>query len=393
MWFSQADQAFSEEKLEQVNGFLINIFSATFIAFNLCLISSPTIKITAFPISRGMSVYSECCRRRMIASGVDMENKGTTTLMRRYELGKLLGQGTFAKVYHAKDVTTGSNVAIKIIDKEKILRVGMADQIKREISVMKLVRHPNIVQLYEVMASKNKIYFVMEYMRGGELFKKRARGIKEAGWLAPHYLWHAFLFRRLISKILDPNPNTRISIPKIMENPWFRKGFEPSIEREASCDRKAVIRLDTKETGIDSHPGYKPGGTNCSNEQTAKTIISKLEELAGRLGLKVSKKDRGLMKLERSKAGRKGELCIDAEIFEITPEFHLVEVKKCTGDTVEYDQMVKQDIRPALKDIVWAWQGNMPEQLLPQLPEMPQEQHQLSQVPAVLEAAGSAELP
>ncbi|KAK2379402.1 CBL-interacting protein kinase [Trifolium repens] len=90
-----------------------------------------------------------------------MERSGSV-LMQRYEIGKLLGQGTFAKVYHARNLKNGMNVAIKVIDKEKVLRVGMIDQIKREISVMRLVRHPHVVELYEVMASKTKIYFVME---------------------------------------------------------------------------------------------------------------------------------------------------------------------------------------------------------------------------------------
>ena len=96
--------------------------------------------------------------------------------MQRYELGRLLGQGTFAKVYHARNIITGMSVAIKIIDKEKILKVGMIDQIKREISVMRLIRHPHVVELYEVMASKTKIYFVMEYVKGGELFNKVSKG-------------------------------------------------------------------------------------------------------------------------------------------------------------------------------------------------------------------------
>ncbi|CAI0394799.1 unnamed protein product [Linum tenue] len=52
----------------------------------------------------------------------------------------------------------------------------MMDQIKREISVMKMVKHPNIVELHEVMASKSKIYIAMELVRGGELFSKIARG-------------------------------------------------------------------------------------------------------------------------------------------------------------------------------------------------------------------------
>lgn len=104
-----------------------------------------------------------------------MENK-EIILMQKYELGKLLGQGTFAKVYHARNLKTGMNVAVKIIDKAKVLKVGMIDQIKREISVMKLIRHPNVVELFEVMASKTKIYFVMEYVKGGELFNKVAKG-------------------------------------------------------------------------------------------------------------------------------------------------------------------------------------------------------------------------
>jgi serine/threonine protein kinase len=48
-------------------------------------------------------------------------------------------------------------------------------QIKREISTMKLIKHPNVVQLHEVMASKSKIYMVLEYVDGGELFDKIVR--------------------------------------------------------------------------------------------------------------------------------------------------------------------------------------------------------------------------
>ena len=74
--------------------------------------------------------------------------KNGNILMQKYEVGKLLGQGTFAKVYHARNIETSQSVAIKVIDKDKIFKVGLMEQIKREISVMKLVRHPNILQLY-----------------------------------------------------------------------------------------------------------------------------------------------------------------------------------------------------------------------------------------------------
>lgn len=98
-----------------------------------------------------------------------------TILMQKYEIGRLLGQGNFAKVYYARNLKTNLAVAIKMIDKDKVLRVGLMEQIKREISVMRLVRHPYVVHLFEVMASKSKIYFVMEYAKGGELFNKVAK--------------------------------------------------------------------------------------------------------------------------------------------------------------------------------------------------------------------------
>jgi 5'-AMP-activated protein kinase, catalytic alpha subunit len=72
-------------------------------------------------------------------------------LMERYEIGRLLGQGTFAKVYYARNLSTGETVAIKMIDKDKVTKIGLTDQIKGEISIMRLVRHPNVLQLFEVM--------------------------------------------------------------------------------------------------------------------------------------------------------------------------------------------------------------------------------------------------
>ncbi|KAK1601514.1 hypothetical protein QYE76_037807 [Lolium multiflorum] len=65
--------------------------------------------------------------------------------------------GSFAKVYYGRNLKTSQSVAIKVIDKEKIFKCGLMDQVRREISVMKLVKHPNIVQLYEVMSTKTKI--------------------------------------------------------------------------------------------------------------------------------------------------------------------------------------------------------------------------------------------
>lgn len=61
-------------------------------------------------------------------------------------------------------------MAIKVLDKEKIQQQNMGNQIKKEISIMKVVHHPNIVQLKEVLASRTKIFIVLELVTGGELF-------------------------------------------------------------------------------------------------------------------------------------------------------------------------------------------------------------------------------
>ncbi|XP_016486416.1 CBL-interacting serine/threonine-protein kinase 25-like [Nicotiana tabacum] len=94
----------------------------------------------------------------------------------KYEMGRLLGQGTFAKVYYGRNIKTSESVAIKVINKDHVKREGLMEQIIREISIMRLVRHPNIVELKEVMATKQKIFVVMEYVKGGELFAKVAIG-------------------------------------------------------------------------------------------------------------------------------------------------------------------------------------------------------------------------
>ncbi|KAA8538216.1 hypothetical protein F0562_027961 [Nyssa sinensis] len=90
----------------------------------------------------------------------------------KYEIGRTIGEGTFAKVKFAQNTETGESVAMKLLDRSNIIKHKMVDQIKREISIMKLVRHPNVVRLHEVLASRTKIYIILEFITGGELFDK-----------------------------------------------------------------------------------------------------------------------------------------------------------------------------------------------------------------------------
>lgn len=62
------------------------------------------------------------------------------------------------------------------------LRIFQAKQLKREIAIMRIIKHPRVVQFYEVLASKTKIYLVLELVTGGELFDLlvKERGFGEA---------------------------------------------------------------------------------------------------------------------------------------------------------------------------------------------------------------------
>lgn len=90
----------------------------------------------------------------------------------KYDIGRTLGEGTFGKVKFAINTETDERVAIKVLDKDKIQKQNMGAQVKKEISIMKMVRHSHVVQLKEVLASRTKIFIVLELITGGELFDK-----------------------------------------------------------------------------------------------------------------------------------------------------------------------------------------------------------------------------
>lgn len=413
-----------------------------------------------------------------------MEEK-QSLLHGKYELGRMLGHGTFAKVYHAKNLESGKHVAIKVVGKDKVIKVGMMEQIKREISVMKLVKHTNIVELHEVMASKSKIYFAMELVRGGELFNKVAKGkvredlarvyfqqlisavdfchsrgvyhrdlkpenllldeegnlkvtdfglsafnehLKQDGllyttcgtpaYVAPEVIgkkgydgaksdiwscgvilyvllagflpfhddnlinmyrkiyrgdfkcppWFSSDARKLVTKLLDPNPNTRITIPKILGSSWFNKTV-PVIPRSVKetefenyktkePEKLNAFHIISLSEGFDLSPLFEEkkreekGEMRFATARPASSVISRLEEVGEAARFKVKKSESGV-RLQGKESGRKGKLAINAEVFAVAPSFVMVEVKKDNGDTLEYNQFCSQELRPALKDIVW----------------------------------------
>ncbi|XP_030437599.1 SNF-related serine/threonine-protein kinase-like [Gopherus evgoodei] len=86
-----------------------------------------------------------------------------------YDLERTLGKGHFAVVKLARHVFTGEKVAVKVIDKSK-LDMSAAGQLLQEVRCMKLVQHPNVVRLYEVIDTHSKLYLILELGDGGDMF-------------------------------------------------------------------------------------------------------------------------------------------------------------------------------------------------------------------------------
>ncbi|KRW98684.1 Protein kinase-like domain [Pseudocohnilembus persalinus] len=101
-----------------------------------------------------------------------------------YQIIKNLGEGTFGKVKLGVHNQIGEKVAIKILEKNKIIDVADVERVSREIHILKLLRHNSIVQLYEIIETPKQLFLIMEYAEKGELFdyivKKQKLKEKEA---------------------------------------------------------------------------------------------------------------------------------------------------------------------------------------------------------------------
>lgn len=87
----------------------------------------------------------------------------------KYQILKTLGEGSFGKVKLAQHLTTGQKVALKIINRKTLAKSDMQGRVEREISYLRLLRHPHIIKLYDVIKSKDEIIMVIEFA-GKELF-------------------------------------------------------------------------------------------------------------------------------------------------------------------------------------------------------------------------------
>ena len=87
-------------------------------------------------------------------------------------------------------------------------------------------------------------------------------------------------------------------------------------------------------------------------------ILTNLQSIAKKLNFGFLLEKEYKVKMSKRVEGRKGKLAVVAEVYEVAPELVVVEFSKSSGDTLKYTKFCDEDVRPALKDIVWSWQGD-----------------------------------
>jgi len=97
----------------------------------------------------------------------------------KYEFEKQLGKGCFARVHLARNKSNGTKVAIKTIEKSKILKhPNFIESAMFEIDALRVINHPNVIKIYEVFENELYVHLVIEYLDGGELFTQlKSKGI------------------------------------------------------------------------------------------------------------------------------------------------------------------------------------------------------------------------
>ncbi|KAJ1261509.1 hypothetical protein BS78_09G034900 [Paspalum vaginatum] len=110
----------------------------------------------------------------MVTTTTGGKGGGGQGLLGAYELGRTVGEGSFGTVKRARHRGSGAHFAVKVVDRARVLARRAGDQVRREVAALAVLRHPNVVRLHEIAASKTKIYMVLEFVNGGELFDRIA---------------------------------------------------------------------------------------------------------------------------------------------------------------------------------------------------------------------------
>jgi serine/threonine protein kinase len=89
-----------------------------------------------------------------------------------FEFGKALGRGKFGHVYLAREKKSKFIVALKMLYKQQLSKSNVEHQLRREIEIQSHLRHKGILRMYGFFWDEKKIYLILEYAPGGELYKE-----------------------------------------------------------------------------------------------------------------------------------------------------------------------------------------------------------------------------
>ncbi|KAI7726320.1 hypothetical protein M8C21_008118 [Ambrosia artemisiifolia] len=324
--------------------------------------------------------------------------KRVTKKVGKYEIGRTIGEGTFAKVKFAKNTETGEAVAVKVLAKSTILKHKMVDQVhKKKLTeneargyfqqLIDAVAHCHSKGVYHRdLKPENLLLDSRERLKVSDfgLSALPQEGVEllhttcgTPNYIAPEVsaaefsypFWFPSGAKSLLDKMLDPNPETRIKIDGIREHPWFQmnyvsisQGEEGDVSLDDVCavfddieDQYVMERSEEKIAPLtmnafemitlsqglnlsalfDRRQDHVKRQTRFVSRKPAKDIISAITVAAELLGFKVLR--RGYKtRLEGASMNRAGQFAVVLEVYEVAPSLFMVDVRKATGDTLEY---------------------------------------------------------
>ena len=126
---------------------------------------------------------------KVVKSSITSENnKKEQWTLKDFNIGKKLGRGKFGCVYLAQEKASQYVVALKTLFKRQLSNAGVEHQLRREIEIQSHLRHPNILRLFGYFYDASRVYLILEYAEGGELYKQLTKQTKFTEELTANYI-------------------------------------------------------------------------------------------------------------------------------------------------------------------------------------------------------------